>query len=199
MQFVRGRASRPSSSRKKIITIQGTHYNNGKLSQPFDLDEDENLDVDLKEDSPPSNLGSIPQQFSVEALDETDLLKVIQTKSDEAIQPGAKLGSNKLNLLLEWELPAFCTQELEDGADIGSVLCVTGSATDAWATTCGEYLERFWPSVHLCILNSIAAFRASDYTGKHGTLQTPVYRLTDYSLPHLRRINGYRDGRRISA
>ncbi|KAI9793060.1 MAG: hypothetical protein M1816_000958 [Peltula sp. TS41687] len=50
---------------------------------------------------------------------------------------------------VRWSLPEYCEKELESHEQLASVLTVTGTAGLAYATTCKEYLNRFWPQSEL--------------------------------------------------
>jgi hypothetical protein len=64
----------------------------------------------------------------------------------------------RVHLTLPWKLHKYCQDELDEvdgGYDLNKVLTVTGNSTKAYAATCREYLERYWPRCPFNILNLI--------------------------------------------
>lgn len=46
---------------------------------------------------------------------------------------------------VHWDLLDYCKEELEGSPVLAPLLTVTGSAKAAYATTCEEYMNRYWP------------------------------------------------------
>lgn len=51
-----------------------------------------------------------------------------------------------LTFSMRWELPDFVATELDGNWDIGSVLTVNGTVEEPFATTCEDYVKKFWPA-----------------------------------------------------
>lgn len=55
----------------------------------------------------------------------------------------------------KWELPAFMSYQFDPGQSISSVVTLTGTEIAALATTCGDYVSRFWPYGGSALLGAI--------------------------------------------
>ncbi|KAL9005434.1 MAG: hypothetical protein Q9188_001792 [Gyalolechia gomerana] len=55
----------------------------------------------------------------------------------------------------KWELPAFMSDQFDPGQSISSVVTLTGTEIAALATTCGDYVSRFWPYGGSALLGAI--------------------------------------------
>jgi hypothetical protein len=58
---------------------------------------------------------------------------------------------------VSWELPAFFITHVPSGSKLSSLLLLTSSAdaNDAFATTCEDYMHKFWPSLGPLLLHAI--------------------------------------------
>ncbi|KAL9123052.1 MAG: hypothetical protein Q9187_000403 [Circinaria calcarea] len=56
---------------------------------------------------------------------------------------------------LHWDLLDYCKEELEGSLVLAPLLTVTGSAKTAYATTCEEYMDRYWPKSGLKTLQTL--------------------------------------------
>ncbi|KAN0095173.1 hypothetical protein V8E51_015884 [Hyaloscypha variabilis] len=58
---------------------------------------------------------------------------------------------------MEWEVPKFLSSCFAEGQELGKVLTVTGSAIDAQAQSCAEYLTQKWPQIGPLLLDGLHA------------------------------------------
>ncbi len=72
-----------------------------------------------------------------------DVLKTISNKM--SLELNSK-GQHTVTFHVHWNLLKFCEEELEGHYDLASVLTVTGTGKIAFATTCQEYVARYWPN-----------------------------------------------------
>lgn len=56
-----------------------------------------------------------------------------------------------------WDLPQYMNREMDEGQSLASMITFTGSVDAAWATTCGEYLQKIWPDTGMITLRAIEA------------------------------------------
>jgi hypothetical protein len=56
-----------------------------------------------------------------------------------------------------WDLPQFIQDEFLDKTDLqlGSIITITGSCSDAQALTCAEYMHQVWPTTGLDTLKAL--------------------------------------------
>ncbi|RDI76417.1 hypothetical protein Vi05172_g13596 [Venturia inaequalis] len=66
----------------------------------------------------------------------------------------------QLLLTLPWKLPNYCQNELEECCDLGDVLVVTGSPSNAYAAGCRESLKIWWPNCRFDILDLVKQMMA---------------------------------------
>ena len=70
---------------------------------------------------------------------------ILQAISNE-VELGTKSdGLQKADFHICWELGRYCREQLEKDIDFALLLMISGTAKSAYATTCGEYMERNWP------------------------------------------------------
>ena len=71
-----------------------------------------------------------------------------------------------LNMLVHWEVPEFCDQELDQDSELSQALSIGGTATKAWATTCCDYLRYTWPATQEYILKALDSMRRNRFSGQ---------------------------------
>lgn len=76
----------------------------------------------------------------------------------------------QLLLTLPWKLPNYCQNELEECCDLGDVLVVTGSPSNAYAAGCRESLKIWWPNCRFDILDLVKQMMAVK-TGTYSPLK----------------------------
>ena len=99
------------------------------------------------------------------------VLRFVQPNVLQAISEEVKLGtqSNTLQEVvfrIHWELRQYCIEELEKDIDFALVLTISGTVKGAYATTCGEYMERNWPKSGLETLRILQAAIFEETYGK---------------------------------
>jgi Chromatin remodelling complex Rsc7/Swp82 subunit len=67
---------------------------------------------------------------------------------------------------LRWNLLGFCEKELDGSKDLAQVLTITGSGKKAFATTCEDYINMFWPQNGAQLLESLQHAMKSSQQGK---------------------------------
>jgi hypothetical protein len=65
-------------------------------------------------------------------------------------------------LHIAWDLWDFRDYQMNGSQDFGSMLTVTGSVDTAWATTCKQYAERYWPDTAGTVLKALESIHAFD-------------------------------------
>ena len=94
------------------------------------------------------------------------------TKSP-AVKDSHELSYARFHIL--WDPAAFLReQNCEDGLyeDLGKVIVIVGTATDAQATTCREYMQQTWPLTGLELLNVLQDLLYHDYGARFNCGQT---------------------------
>ena len=71
---------------------------------------------------------------------------VLQTISKEMKLELNSEGLHTITFHVHWNLLEFCEEELEGKQNLATVLTVTGTDEIAFATTCQEYVIRYWPN-----------------------------------------------------
>ena len=99
------------------------------------------------------------------------VLRFVQPNMLQAISEEVKLGtqSNTLQEVvfrINWELRQYCLEELEKDIDFALLLTISGTVKGAYATTCGEYMERNWPKSGLETLRILQAAISEETYGK---------------------------------
>lgn len=69
-----------------------------------------------------------------------------------------KLTSEPLRLSLPWEIPKYCSDQLDTDFDLAKILTVTGTPSRAYAATCREYLQFCWRGSTFDILDIVMRF-----------------------------------------
>ena len=73
------------------------------------------------------------------------------------------------------DLEAYIAEELDSGQVLGSLLTLTGTATNTYATSCENYLKTFWPETGTLVLDSLAdAYVGSVYSPHHLIRTSPL-------------------------
>lgn len=65
-------------------------------------------------------------------------------------------------LHIVWDLWDFRDYQMGESQDFGSMLTLTGSVDAAWATTCKQYAERYWPDTARTVLKALESIHAFD-------------------------------------
>jgi hypothetical protein len=68
-----------------------------------------------------------------------------------------KDGIQRIVFVMYWELIKFVRSELDGCWDIGTALTLSGIIQKAYATSCREYIERFWPDIGVLALEAITS------------------------------------------
>jgi len=99
-----------------------------------------------------------------------DIYEETQMNIYEKLSKEMKLGSQAsgnqiVTFQVQWDLLNYCQMELEEHAVLGSLLTISGTASNAYATSCKEYLTRFWPRSGWKTLRTLEAAIASEMKG----------------------------------
>ena len=70
---------------------------------------------------------------------------VLQNISKEMKLEFNSLEQHTVTFHVQWDLLNFCQEELEGNHDLTTVLTITGTSQIAFATTCQDYVIRYWP------------------------------------------------------
>jgi hypothetical protein len=73
---------------------------------------------------------------------------------------------HKICFCLRWNLLEFCEKELDGGQDLAQILTISGSGKEAFATTCENYINKFWPRNGARILDALQCAMKSFQRGK---------------------------------
>ncbi|KAF2423195.1 hypothetical protein EJ08DRAFT_664528 [Tothia fuscella] len=74
-------------------------------------------------------------------------------------------GQVEARLDISWGLPSYCRDSLDgrkDSTSLDDVLCLSGTIEAAYATTCGDYMRRFWPEAKWYLLEILGLALMSD-------------------------------------
>ena len=97
---------------------------------------------------------------------------VLQYIEKEMVSRTKHLGPHYTVLHVAWELPQCCEQELDDDWEFTSLLTVTGTESQAYATMCGEYMKEHWPQTSV---TTLAALEAAIRHSKAGIYSNKYY------------------------
>jgi hypothetical protein len=73
---------------------------------------------------------------------------------------------HKICFCLRWNLLEFCEKELDGSHDLAQMLTISGSGKEAFATTCEDYINKFWPRNGARILDALQCAMKSSQRGK---------------------------------
>ena len=132
---------------------------------PRFLIEDDNDDEDEDEDED-EDLADFPNILQVKAfILSSKAFKNMRWALHWFLQPNVsetvseemmpELGSEEphtVTFYLRWNLLRFCEEELEGNSKLATVLTVTGSGRFAYATTCQQYVDQYWPETGQLVL-----------------------------------------------
>lgn len=118
------------------------------------------------EDSEISENGVLPREASA-----TIDAKFAQVNIYEELCKEIELGiqtseEQSFKFQVHWDLLNYCQMELEEQAVLGSLLTISGTAGNAYATSCKEYLAWCWPRSGRKTLTTLEAAIASDVKGR---------------------------------
>ena len=99
------------------------------------------------------------------------VLRFVQPSVLQAISAEVQLGTKpdclqETIFQIHWEFKKYCTEELEKDKNFPLLLTISGTAKSAYATTCGEYMERNWPKSGLETLRMLQAAISKEAYGK---------------------------------
>ena len=81
----------------------------------------------------------------------------------------SKFGSSerhKIKFLVQWNLLEFCETELDGNKDLAQVLTISGFGKKAFATTCEDYINTFWPQNGARVLDALQCAMKNSHQGK---------------------------------
>ena len=64
---------------------------------------------------------------------------------------------------MNWNLKRYMNEELVKVQSLASMLTVTGTSNNAWATSCEEYTRRTWPKTGMTVLAALQKKHQADY------------------------------------
>lgn len=71
---------------------------------------------------------------------------------------------------VEWDVPIFSRAHMPQGSQLGSFFTITGGETEAFATSCREYITLFWKKGGLLLLDAVEKMLANLENGLHNSL-----------------------------
>ena len=83
-----------------------------------------------------------------------DVFQAICSEMSLGLEP---LGHQQVTFRVQWELMKFREEELPHHSGLASVLTINGHPKTAYATSCDEYMSRFWPSTGRKTLQTLEA------------------------------------------
>ena len=99
-----------------------------------------------------------------------DVFQSISIEMSHGLEP---MGIQQATFQIQWELLKYCEAELQGRPELASVLTISGNAKTAYATSCDEYMNHFWPDTGLQTLRSLdAALEAAIGCEMYGKLAT---------------------------
>lgn len=119
-----------------------------------DIEDDRVLDRRL---SPKNSHANIDAKYI-----QLDICKEICKELEKGIEPS---GNQIVIVQIHWDLPNFRRTEIEEHAVFGSLLTISGTTSNAYATSCEEYLTRYWPESGRKTLNALQAAIARETKG----------------------------------
>jgi hypothetical protein len=97
----------------------------------------------------------------------------------------------EVHLEMDWDPNLFMEEQYNKSANIGlgEVICLCGGTTDAYATTCREYVEEIWGAVGTATLAAIDAATRESGRQKIGkcTLESNTQTMLAYIIDEIRR------------
>jgi hypothetical protein len=94
-----------------------------------------------------------------------DILKAIRKEMVSVLESS---GRQTVDFHVQWNLEEYYDKELSGNPVLTTLLTVTGTAKAAYATTCEEYVSRYWPESGLGLLKSL---QTALIPGKYGELR----------------------------
>ncbi|MCJ1269118.1 hypothetical protein MMC22_009007 [Lobaria immixta] len=72
-----------------------------------------------------------------------DVIQAIDTEMRLGLKPS---GMQHVTFRIQWDLFKYCTEELQDSPTLAPVLTISGNAKTAYATSCNDYMNLWWPN-----------------------------------------------------
>ncbi|MCJ1426934.1 hypothetical protein MMC29_004837 [Sticta canariensis] len=83
-----------------------------------------------------------------------DVFQSISIEMSHGLEP---MGIQQATFQIQWELLKYCEAELQGRPLLAPVLTISGNAKTAYATSCDEYMNQFWPNTGLQTLQTLDA------------------------------------------
>lgn len=83
-----------------------------------------------------------------------DVFQSISIEMSHGLEP---IGIQQATFHIQWELLKYCEAELQGRPVLAPVLTISGNAKTAYATSCDEYMNHFWPNTGLQTLQTLDA------------------------------------------
>ena len=83
-----------------------------------------------------------------------DVFQSISIEMNQGLEP---TGIQQATFQIQWKLLEYCKVELHGRPVLASVLTISGNAKTAYATSCDEYMNHFWPNTGLKTLKTLNA------------------------------------------
>lgn len=83
-----------------------------------------------------------------------DVFQSISIEMSQGLEP---TGIQQATFQIHWKLLEYCKAELQGRPVLASVLTISGNAKTAYATSCDEYMNHFWPNTGLNTLKTLNA------------------------------------------
>lgn len=96
-----------------------------------------------------SNLRSSVRQFML-----PDMMKAIHREVASKLQNSTN-GRHSVTFSVCWGARKYISEEFDPGQALGPVLTLSGNATNAYATSCAEYMSWNWPKTGSAMLDAI--------------------------------------------
>jgi hypothetical protein len=79
-------------------------------------------------------------------------------------------GEQSVTFEISWDIDDFFSEEIEGKKDFAPVLTLTGTIEKAYASSCEDYVQRFWPSFGMEMIRRVLPFTLAGVAGSYALL-----------------------------
>lgn len=76
-------------------------------------------------------------------------------------------GEQSVTFEISWDVDHFISNENEGKQDFAPILTLTGTIEKAYASSCEDYVQRFWPSFGIEMIRRVLPLTLASVTGSY--------------------------------